>query len=134
MLTEKLGSLRNESQSRTAVSTASPCLPLRSLFSSCAKVPVNTTLPIITLLPIALLSASAQDCHYTDACNFHIKSVRKFCMPTPKSPLLLLLISSAGASRGLLRLHWVRVGVVRTFFLSSVISLFFSLSLGDGPI
>ena len=31
------------------------------------------------------------------------------------------------------RTRLVQVGVVRTFFLSSIISLSFSLSLGDGP-
>ena len=36
--------------------------------------------------------------------------------------------------KGLLCLQSVRVGIVRTFFLSSIIFLSFSLSLGDGPI
>ena len=51
-------------------------------------------------------------------------------LPVPGRPTSL----DCGRAGDLLRLRWVRVGLFGLFFLSFVVSLFFSHPLGDGPI
>ena len=50
-------------------------------------------------------------------------------LPMPGRPTNL----DYSRARGLLRLQWVRIGVVWTFFLSSIISLFFLPLSGRRP-